>query len=145
MTIVGFNYKKILVERKKPAKGKINIKNNVAIKKVEKSDLALGGNSNVKQAGLRFTFEFSCIYDPKVGEISLAGEVFWLDKEENVKKILAGWKKDKKVPKEISIPVLNTVLEKSNIQALMLSREIALPPPIQLPKVSAADSKNYIG
>lgn len=145
MTIVGFNYTKIHVERKSSVKGKINIKNNVAIKKVEKSDLSLGGSGSAKQAGLKFMFEFTCIYDPKIGEISLAGEVFWLDKEENVKKILSGWKKNKKIQKEISVPILNTVLQKCNIQALMLSRDINLPPPIPLPKVNVGSTETYIG
>ena len=94
---------------------------------------------------MKFNFAFACVYDPKVGEISLAGEVFWLDKEENVKKILSGWKKDKKVPKEVSVPILNTVLQKCNIQALMLSRYINLPPPIPLPKVNVGSTESYIG
>ena len=93
----------------------INIKNNVAIKKVSKSDLSLGG-SGVKQAGLQFDFEFGAMYEPNVGEIKFAGEVLWMDSEKNVKSILASWKKDKKVPQEVSINILNYVLQKCNIQ-----------------------------
>ena len=142
MTIVGFNFTRIHVERNKVAKGKINIKNNVAIKKVEEADLSLGKN---KQSGLRFTFEFVSLYDPKVGEISLVGEVLYLMDDKQVKEVVKGWKKDKKIPKELTAAVLNTVLQKCNIQALMLSRDINLPPPIPLPKVNVADTKSYIG
>lgn len=142
MTIVGFNFTKIHVERKKPAKGKINIKNNISIKKVEEADLSLGKS---KQSGLKFIFEFVSLYDPKIGDITLAGEVLYLMPEKQVKEVLKGWKKDKKVPKDLTAAVLNTVLQKCNIQALMLARDINLPPPIPLPKVNMAETKSYIG
>lgn len=142
MTIVGFNFTKIHVERKKMVKGKINIKNNVSIKKVEEADLSLGKN---KQSGLRFIFEFTSNYEPKVGEIILGGEVLYLMDEKHVKDVLKGWKKNKKVPKELTAGILNTVLQKCNIQALVLSRDINLPPPIPLPKVNVANNKSYIG
>ena len=63
------------------------------------------------------------------------------------KEILASWKKDKKVPKELMAGLLNTILTKCNIQALILSQEINLPAPIPLPKVQIAQQseKNYIG
>ena len=142
MTIVGFNFTKINVERKKLAKGKINIKNNVGIKNVEEADLSLGKS---KQSGLRFVFEFTSSYEPNVGEITLTGEVLYLAEEKAVKEVLKGWKKNKKIPKDFTAAVLNTVLQKCNIQALMLSKDINLPPPIPLPKVDVANTKEYIG
>ena len=142
MTIVGFNFTKIYVERMGSPKGKINIKNNVGIKNVEEADLSLGKS---KQSGLRFVFEFTSNYEPKIGEITLTGEVLYLADDKTVKEVLKGWKKDKKVQKDITAAVLNTVLQKSNIQALMLARDINLPPPIPLPKVNVADTKEYIG
>jgi hypothetical protein len=33
------------------------------------------------------------------------------------------------------VPVLNSILAKCNIQAIILTREVNLPPPIPLPKV----------
>jgi hypothetical protein len=142
MTIVGFNFTKINVERKALPKGKINIKNNVGIKKVEEADLSLGKN---KQSGLKFTFDFTASYEPKVGSINLGGEVLYLLEEKKVKEIVKTWKKDKKAPKDLTATVLNTVLQKCNIQALVLARDINLPPPIPLPKVNVADTKSYIG
>jgi len=142
MTIVGFNFTKINVERKGLAKGKINIKNNVGIKSVEEADLSLGKS---KQSGLRFVFEFTSKYEPDVGEIMITGDVLYLEDEKKVKSVLKDWKKDKKIPKELTATILNTVLQKCNIQALMLARDINLPPPIPLPKVNVADTKEYIG
>jgi len=40
-----------------------------------------------------------------------------------------------KVPKDIMSGVLNTVLTKCNIEALILSQKVNLPPPIPLPSV----------
>jgi hypothetical protein len=54
---------------------------------------------------------------------------------------LDGWKKDKKLPKEIMPVILNTVLNKCNIQALILSEQINLPPPIPMPKLQSAQKQ----
>ena len=49
--------------------------------------------------------------------------------------ILKSWKKSKQVPKETMTEILNTVLMRCNVEALMLSRDVNLPPPIPMPKV----------
>ncbi len=135
MAIVGFDFTKLLVERKGPIKGKVNIKNNVSITKVEKAMLSLGAS---KQAGLKYTFEFTAIYEPNLGKIQIEGEVLDLQSDEkDVDKAVEDWKKNKKVEQKLMTGLLNSVLSKCNIQALLLSKEINLPPPIPLPKVGA--------
>jgi hypothetical protein len=136
MTIVGFNFTKMVAEKSGPAEGKISIKNNVAIKDVMETELALGSS---KQKALRFQFEFVSDYDPKVGSITLNGDVIYLDKEATIKAIAEEWKKNKKVDKETTEVILNHVLAKCNVQALILSKDINLPPPIMLPKVKAKE------
>lgn len=143
MAVIGFNFNKINVEKKEITQGKVNISNNVAIKNIEQKDIALGKN---KQDALKFTFEFSSKYEPGLGNILLGGDVLYLTDAKKSKEILDGWKKEKKIPKEIMAGILNTVLSKCNIQALILSQEVNLPPPIPLPKVKVGDkSKDYIG
>ena len=137
MTIVGFNFTKIEGEKKDMIKGKININNNVHINKVEEKDLVLG---NQKQKVLSFNFEFTAKYDPNVGSIKLTGNVLYMEDSKKVKDILDGWKKDKKLPKEFMPNILNTVLNKCNIQALILSEQINLPPPMPLPKLQPAQA-----
>lgn len=141
MTVVGFYFSKINVEKKNSPKGNINVNNNVAIKGVEKTDLNLG---SVKEDGLKFTFEFVSKYDPGIGEISLIGSVLYMADEKTIKSTLKRWKDEKKVPKEIAGAVLNTALSKCNIEAIMLSRDINLPPPVRFPTIGVA-SKDYIG
>ena len=135
MTIVGFNFTKIEAEKKEMIKGKININNNVNINQVEEKDLSLG---NQKQKVLTFNFEFIAKYDPNIGSIKFTGEVLFMGDAKQTKEILDGWKKNKKLPKEVMPNILNTIMSKCNIQALILSEQINLPPPIPLPKLQAA-------
>jgi len=132
MTIIGFNFTKIRVEKKQAFKGKININNNISISGVDDNEFSLG---NSKQKGLKFTVDFDTKYEPKLGSIQLTGDVLFLGDEKKVNEILESWKKDKKIPKETMTAVLNTALNKCNIQALILSQQINMPPPIPLPKV----------
>lgn len=136
MTVIGIGFNKISMERFAPVVGKININNNATVKDIDKMELNVG---NKKQNALKFTFEFKASYEPNLAHITLEGEVVWLEKESDAEKILKDWKKDKKIPKEIMTPVINAILAKSNIEALVLSRELNLPPPIPLPKVEAKE------
>lgn len=133
MTIVGFNFTKISAEKKTPLKGKINISNNVSIKDVHNADLSLG---QAKQEGIRFVFLFKSTYDPDIGSIELGGDVLFIGDKARTKKILDTWKKDKQVPQEEMTAILNTVLSKCNVEALLISREVNLPPPIPMPKIN---------
>ncbi|MBW2978299.1 hypothetical protein KY331_05630 [Candidatus Woesearchaeota archaeon] len=133
MTIIGFNFIKMNVEKKpKAAAGKINISNNISITNVEEKELALG---KAKQKALIFTFKFVSKYEPAIGGIELLGNITFVADPTKITEITNSWKKDKKIPKEIMTAIINTALNKSNIQALILSRDINLPPPIPLPKV----------
>ena len=138
MTIVGFNFTKINVEKTKTASGSVNIQNNVSIKNVEESSLSLG---QAKQKGLKFTFEFVSKYEPNIGSITLIGDVLYLEEAKKVEEMFKEWKKDKKLPKEVMTAILNTALTKCNIEALILSQQINLPPPIPLPKVQETKKK----
>ena len=141
--IVGFGFKKLSAERNESAKGKIDINNNVTIKEVQQDNLSLGKD---KQDVLKFIFEFTSKYEPSVGTILFEGELLYMEEQKKVKEILASWKKDKKVPKELMAGLLNAILSKCNIQALILSQEVNLPPPIPMPKVQISQQEqNYIG
>jgi len=88
-----------------------------------------------KQNALKFHFEFTAKYEPKIADITLTGFITFFEKPETVKEIADGWKKDKKIPKETMSNILNTVLARCNVEAMILSREVNLPPPIPLPKI----------
>ncbi|HIH38580.1 TPA: hypothetical protein HA245_06575 [Candidatus Woesearchaeota archaeon] len=133
MTIVGFGFTTIHVEKKGNPKGKVDISNNVRILSIQKKDMSW---SRDDQEGLVFAFEFISGYEPNMGIIKLEGEVLYLIDKAKAKKVIDEWAKDKKISPEITENVLNTVLTKCNIEALILSQQINLPPPIPLPKVA---------
>ena len=134
MTVISFNFTKITAERNKRIKGKLNISNNVSIKDVNSFNLQLGKNT---ENALKFDFKFESVYDPKIGSIVLLGETVYLGKEKDIKETEKQWKKEKKIPKEIVEEIMSNILSKCNIEALLMSREIGLPPPIPLPKVKS--------
>ena len=141
--IVGFGFTKLSAEKKEPATGKIDINNNVSIKDVVEVSLSLRKD---KLNVIKFKFEFASQYEPNVGSILFEGEVLYLDEPKNIKEILSSWKKDKQIPKEIMGGLLNSILSKCNVQALILSQDVNLPPPIPMPKVQmVAPEKSYIG
>lgn len=135
MAIVGFEFNKInVVKSEKTRPSKLQIGNNVEIKKIERMDLNIGQN---KQAGLRFNFIYTSMYAPDYATIELAGHVLFLGDEQKVTELLNKWNKEKKMEKEIMEPVMNTILQKSNIESIILCNSVNLPPPVPMPKVKA--------
>ncbi len=146
MGIVGFSFSRILAEKKKNVRGKIEISNNVGIKNVKEIPLKLGELKQSEQTGLSFSFEFSSKYEPGIGSIIIEGDVFYMGAKDEHAKIIKEWKKDKKIPQEVVNLVINTILTRCNIEAILLSREIVLPPPIKLPAVEEKiKGREYIG
>ncbi len=132
MAIIGFSFTKLHAEKTAPAAGKISINNNVALTGVADANLRMAETKK----GLKVSFAFETRYEPKVGGILLQGEVLLLEDVKVAEAILAEWDKSKNLPKELITPVLNQILERSNIQALLLAREMGLPSPVPMPKVN---------
>ncbi len=143
MPIVSFNFEKISVEKKAPAATtKITIKNNATIIDVVEETLPL---KSAKDGIIKCSFEFTTLYEPKVGEINLRGNVLYLDTHQKIQELIKKWKKEKKLGDDIQTAILNIILSKCNIRALSLAEEINLPPQIPLPKLSPNKEKDYIG
>ena len=133
MSIIGFNFEKIMVEKTNKINSKLNIKNNLSIVSVEQENLNLTNSGDV----LKFNFEYVTDYEPKIGKIELTGHLLLMEDAAKVKEILEGWSKNKKLPKSLMPQILNTVLAKCNIKALSLTQEVNLPPHIKLPILKA--------
>ena len=143
MPIVGFNFEKLHVEKKKLIEGKIQIKRDITITNITEEKLPTG---KTKMDGLKFSFDFNIDYNPDVGNINLKGHIFFLDDPKILKDILKQYKKDKNLPPEITAKIINTILLKSTTKALNLSQEVNLPPHMPLPQITQkVDPKNYIG
>ena len=134
MAVVGFSFSKISAEKKKGMQDKVNINNNVSIKSVQEADLALGA---AKQKGVRFEFIFTSDYSPDVAMITLEGELLYVGQDAIVKEVLDSWKKEKKLSKSVTSEIFNNILSRCNVEAIVISREINVPPPIPMPKVDS--------
>ena len=145
MGIVSFVFDKISAEKIGKITDKVDINHNFNIKRVEKTTINLQGNKPV----LKLFFDFVVNYEPNIGNVQMNGNLTYMDKEEELKKLDDQWKKEKRLPVGITSLVANTILTRANIKALMLSQEVNLPPQIHLPKVEPRedDMKNgdYIG
>jgi len=143
MPIVGFNFDKIVVEKLNPIRGKVQVKNNMSIKDVKQQELLLGRK---KENVLKFSFEFSSEYEPKIGLISIKGHILFMEEASEVKKIMDNWKKNKTLPQDLMSHLLNTVLMRCNVKTLVLAHEVNLPPHIRLPTISPnVKASDYIG
>ncbi|MBU0461175.1 MAG: hypothetical protein KJ574_01175 [Nanoarchaeota archaeon] len=131
MAFVGFEFSKIDVVKNEGVTGKIMINNGVNIKDVSKASLKL---SSDKENAVKFGFEYKSDYG-KLGSITLGGSVLYLSTSEEVKSILNEWKKDKRVKKDLMGPLINRILAKCNIQTIILSDTVSLPPPVPMPRV----------
>lgn len=143
MRIVGFNISKILAERKNPIKDKLEIKSNVNIKDIQKEEIPI-----TKSSALKFEFEFTIDYAPKIAEVVILGSVLVIDEKDESKDILKDWKK-KKFSHPMKLPLFNFIMDKCNLKALQLEEEINLPLHLPLPKIRPQQEQdqpaNYAG
>jgi hypothetical protein len=134
MALVAFHFKKISAEKKKASATKVNAKNNIQITNVKEAKLNMG---SAKQSGVEFEFSFDVSYEPDLGNINLVGAVVYMGTNDTVKEILETWTKEKQVAKVVIEELYNHLLHRCNIQALIMSRDMALPSHIQMPRVKS--------
>jgi len=146
--IIGFSFNKISAQRKEIPNKSININNNVQIKDIDKEELKY---KKGKEAGIKVLFEFKSSYESEsgkndIGEIVLEGELIDAEEQKIADEAVKQWKKDKKIDPSIIKPVMDAILARCNIEAIVVSREISLPPPLPMPRVAdKAQGQQYIG
>lgn len=129
MTMVGLNFTKISAERMGGAEN-VRVESNVAITNVIEAKMP-----DPKKAILKFQFLFTAKFEPNIGLIELKGELIEMYDKDLGAKILEGWSKSKSLHKDVAPRILNAILAKSNIEAIIMSKELGLPSPVQMPKV----------
>ncbi len=140
--VIGFNLKKISVERKGEIKGKIEIKSNIDILDIKRENIDISKDKDV----LGFLFSFTINYEPKIADLVFEGNVLLLMEPAESKDVLKRWKK-KQTPADLRLMLFNTILTKCNIKALELEEDLNLPPHLPLPKVipQQQDNNRYTG
>ncbi len=131
MAIIGFNFTKMVAEKKASAQGEVNVKIGLNIKDVTKAKLNL---PDKKQGGLKYNFEFTATYTPDLGSIVLTGNIVDIQDIKSVQATIKDWEKNQKLDDEKLLDVYNTALSRCSVQAILLSKEMGLPSPIPLPR-----------
>ena len=93
--------------------------------------------NTIEKKVLNLDFEFVTSYDPKVGDIKIGGDLLYMT-EEN-KKILDQWEKEKKLPEEASLEILNYLFRRCLLKVSNIADDLQLPPPVPLPKIKPKD------
>ena len=142
MPVIGINLRQINSRKIKEITGAVKVDNSTNLKDVKEQDLPLLGKK-----GLVIGFEFKSDYvlgKKTVAEIIIEGDVLFVDEKQD--EVLKYWKDKKKLPEDVNLQAINTVLRRCLIKALDLSQELQLPPPIGLPFASKkSEESRYIG
>ena len=143
--IVGFTIKLISAERKAIPKGRIDINSSPKIVSISQAESSF----MQREKPLNIEFEFLTKYEPKVGEIKIIGNIFYIGKD--MKKILEVWGKDKKISKELEVEIKNFLFRKCLTIGVNLSENMQLPPPLMFPTIipkkiqKKSQNPTYIG
>ncbi len=131
MPVIGMQLTKIEAARKSNPTPGFKVESMPSIVSVEEKELpALGGNGKV----LVINFTFTVDYRPDIASIKISGEILYL--EEGERTGAKSWAKNKALPQNIMIEVYNTIFRKGLLKALVLSDDMQLPPPLQVPIVT---------
>jgi hypothetical protein len=109
------------------ASGNISVSNNSTITSVSRS----GDRASIE-------FLFTSTYEPKVGEVRIKGNMMISDPPENVDRLLREWEESgrKNLSAEMAEDIHNAIISNCIIETVILAREIHLPSPVPMPKIS---------
>jgi hypothetical protein len=138
MPVLGLNIKSIIAKKGDDVSGSVKVNSNTSVKDVREQDLPA-----IKQKGLGIGFEYRTDYvndkGKSLAEIVMSGEVLFVDAK--IEDVIKAWKKDSRLPDDVSLDVVNAVLRKGVVKAIALSEELQLPPPVVLPLAKKGDDK----
>lgn len=135
MAIVAISVNKIDAVSTRPDNfaGQIMVNSTPVIKGLEERHIDLPGIESAIVA----EFDLVTSYEPKLGHIKMTGEVIFTDS--NTKKIMDEWKKNKKIIKEVGMPLMNAIFRRCLSRVILIAEDLQLPPPIVFPTVVAAE------
>lgn len=133
MTIIGFNFSKISATKNSAPKGQISV--NRSCKPTNVEEITIGGG----QKALRYEFEFGVQYKPDIAQFDFAGRMVELVKDDEHAEILETWEDKQQLPPKSLERVMNELLNRCHVEALLMAKELGVPPPIKLPSVKVQE------
>jgi len=123
----GARFTKIGSERNMSFDGKLEIKTNVKITSLEKTE--------TPKDTVKLSYGFEIDYG-ELGNIGIEGDIFLTGDSKTIKELLKTYK-EKKFESPEYMAITNLIIQKATIKALELEEEINLPLHIKLPSLSA--------
>ncbi len=138
MTIAGFAFTKLLVEKKSAAKGNITINSNIALVSAEEIGFVMG---NARQKGIKVLFDYKNIFEPDIGTLIIGGEILYLSDQKKHDELMKLWAKKKGFTDEVTAELYDLISVRCTVEAIHLSSTVGLPPPVPLPRFTAGKPK----
>ncbi len=136
MGIININYSKLNVEKTGNTNQKLSINTVPKIEDVKEGNLNAFGN---KSEILNIRFSFKSTFNPDVAKLDIEGNIIYTGKDN--KKSLENWEKNKSMPEDEHMEIINHLFKTAGIKALQLSEMAGIPPVLALPKVTKAKKK----
>lgn len=139
MKLAGFNFTKIVAEKKKASFKELKIDTKINILDMQEiKDESIKS----KDSFLEVSFVYIINYLPGIANLEFEGKCALSVDQKQIKDILKDWK-DKKIDDNFKVAIFNLILMKSNIKALQLEEELNLPLHFRLPSLSISkDNSN---
>lgn len=138
MKFIGFNFKKINVEKLSDSFKNLKINTNLDISDIEKisSDVL-----KTKEEIIEVKFKYLIDYEPKIAKVDFEGVVLITVEPKIAKDILKKWE-SKEILEEVKIPLFNFIIRKASIKALQFEDDMNLPSHIPFPSLRKQEAKD---
>jgi len=131
MAVINVVFNKVSGEKNKEIRGKVGVNTNLNIESVSEAKINFDKNS---VDVINVDFIFSAVFDPELGKVTIGGTAVLMEDEKTKNEILSSWKESKKLPESKALPILNIILNKSQLEVAIISKELNLPLPFKLPQ-----------
>ncbi len=137
MKLISFNLSKINAEKISENPKEVSIDTGIDVLDIgEVKTTPIKTKENL----MAIKFEYKISYKPEFAKISFIGTVLLSVELKESKEVFRQWK-EKKIPDEFKLKLLNLILRKSSIRALQLEEELGLPSHFQMPFLKPGKTK----
>ncbi|MCF7866554.1 hypothetical protein K9L67_01320 [Candidatus Woesearchaeota archaeon] len=139
MNILNITFNSIKATKSSMPKGKIGVKSNTKLDSLTEAKMGL----DKTKTALKFGFIYTTEYTPNFAEIELKGEATTLMEKKEADKIQEQWAKNKtkSLDQKFAATLINSMMAKCAIQAMIMAKELSLPSPIPLPRINLEQTK----
>jgi len=139
MAVIGFNITKIDAEVVKVPKGKYKISPKLKLKSVSVEDFPMSKDG--KQKVIRSEFGCGFTYEGE-SKVSVEGTMLYLVPSDVAQEAEKMYADSKKLPESIVQRVMGTIFSRCQTTCIVLAKEIGLPSPVPLPKLTVSSKDN---